>query len=84
MNPSSYKPDDESGQIVEISWSERWQVYRRLQELSIPCQCRLNQPLVAQIEDVTAAIQLWSVVRQVTLRRCEQAAWIEHCWRVAS
>ncbi|MGB7894762.1 MAG: Asr1405/Asl0597 family protein, partial [Microcoleus sp.] len=81
--PSSSKPD-ESGQIVEISWSERWQVYRRLQELSIPCQCRSNQPLVAQIEDVTAAIQLWSVVRQVTLRRCEQAAWIEHCWHVAN
>ena len=69
MNPSSYKPD-ESGQIVEISWTERWQVYRRLQELSIPCQCMSNQPLVAQFEDVTAAIQLWSVVRQVTLRRC--------------
>ncbi|MGB5963102.1 MAG: Asr1405/Asl0597 family protein [Coleofasciculaceae cyanobacterium] len=83
MNPSSYKPDD-SGQIVEICWSERWQVYRRLQELSIPCQCRTNQPLVAQIEDVTAAIQLWSVVRQVTLRRCEQASWIERCWHVAN
>lgn len=79
MNPSKSK--SEGGQIVEISGSDRWQVYRRLQELSIPCKCGSNQPLIAQIDDVTAAIQLWSVVRQITLRRCEQASWIERCWR---
>jgi hypothetical protein len=78
MNPSSSR--SEVGQIVEISGSDRWQVYHRLQELSISCKCGLNQPLIAQINDVTAAIQLWSVVRQVTLRRCEQASWIERCW----
>jgi hypothetical protein len=55
--------------LREISWGDRWQVYRRLQELAIPCECGTNQPLRYQLQDVTAAIQLWSVVRQLTVPR---------------
>jgi len=79
MNPSSSKP--EAGQVIEIAFVDRWQVYRRLQELAIPCRCGTNQPLSVQINDVAAAIQLWSVVRQLTTPRCELASWLEHCWR---
>ncbi len=67
---------------IEISWGDRWQVYRRLQELSIPCECGTNQPLRYQIKDVTAAIQLWSVVRQLTVPRQELASWLERCWQI--
>jgi len=80
MNLSSSKT--EAAQDVEISWGDRWQVYRRLQELEIPCQCRTNQPLRYQLNDVAAAIQLWSVVRQLTVERRELASWLERCWQI--
>ncbi len=80
MSRSSSKREAEHE--IEISWGDRWQVYRRLQELEIPCQCRTNQPLCYQIQDVAAAIQLWSVVRQLTVPRRELASWLEHCWQM--
>lgn len=80
MNRSSSKI--ETKQEIEISWGDRWQVYRRLQELAIPCECGTNQPLRYQIQDVTAAMQLWSVVRQLTVPRRELASWLERCWQI--
>lgn len=80
MNRSSSKI--ETKQEIEISWGDRWQVYRRLQELAIPCECGTNQPLRYQIQDVTAAMQLWSVVRQLTVPRQELASWLERCWQI--
>ena len=82
MPPSSSKL--EVGQVIEIDKADRWQVYRRLQELSIQSQCRTNQPLTAQIDDVTAAIQLWSVVRQFRASRHQLASWLEGCWQLRS
>ena len=35
MNPPSSQP--QVVQVIEIATADRWQVYRRLQELSIPC-----------------------------------------------
>lgn len=78
MNYSSSKP--ETDQVIEIAFSDRWQVYRRLQELGIPCQCGTNQPLSVQLNNVNDAIQLWSVVRQLTLRRWELVSWLKRCW----
>lgn len=80
MNRSSSQI--ETQQEIEISWGDRWQVYRRLQELGIPCECGTNQPLRYQIKDVTAAIQLWSVVSQLTVPRRELACWLERCWQI--
>lgn len=80
MNRSSSQP--EVSQVLEIDWADRWQVYRRLQELAIPCQCATNQPLTVQIDNVAAAIQVWSVVRQITVPRCELACWLERCWQL--
>ncbi|MBD0346486.1 MAG: hypothetical protein ICV63_16995 [Coleofasciculus sp. Co-bin14] len=80
MNPSS--SELETSQVIKIALADRWQVYRRLQELSIPCRCGTNQPLSAQINNVTAAIQLWSVVRQLTVPRRELVYWLEHCWQI--
>jgi hypothetical protein len=79
---SRFSSKIEADQEIEISWGDRWQVYRRLQELEVPCQCRTNQPLYYQIQDVAAAIQLWSVVRQLTVPRRELASWLEHCWQI--
>jgi hypothetical protein len=82
MNPSSSKP--EAKQIIEIAFADRWQAYQRLQELGISCQCCTNQPLMAEINNVAAAIQLWSVVRQLTIPRRELAYWLEGCLRIQS
>jgi hypothetical protein len=58
----------------------RWEVYHRLQELEIPCECATERPLQASITTATAAIQVWSVVRQVTASRRELVTWLEDCW----
>lgn len=68
-------------EIVEINWADRWPVYKRLQELEISCWCSINQPLQVQINTLTEAIQLFSVVKQFTRSRQESIESLEHCWR---
>ncbi|HBL12977.1 MAG TPA: hypothetical protein DD379_16590 [Cyanobacteria bacterium UBA11162] len=82
MNPSRSKL--EVGQVIEIEPVDRWQVYHRLQELSIRSWCGTNQPLTVQIDDVAGAIQLWSVVRQIKTSRRDLASWLECCWQLRS
>ncbi len=67
-------------QVVEVSRTDRWQVYRRLQELEIPCQCQTNQALTVEIGSIAAAIQLWSVVRQLNTERQDLIEVLERCW----
>ena len=67
--------------IVEVNWPDRWQIYRRLQELDIPCRCETNQPLTVEISNPTAAIQLWSVVQQFTGCRQDLVSTLKKCWQ---
>lgn len=67
-------------QAIAVKWADRWTVYQRLQELQIPCCCNTNRPLQVEIESPTAAIQLWSVVRQITTSRSELISWLNECW----
>ena len=67
--------------MVKVNWADRWQVYQRLQELGIPCWCATNQPLTVDIAEVAAAVQLWSVVRQLTVSRQELVCLLERCWQ---
>ena len=71
-------------QIVNVNADLRWQVYYRLQELDIPCQCLPYKPLQAQPNHVQAAIQLWSVVRSFSLSSHELVNWLNHCWKINS
>ncbi len=77
MNPPEL--DSKACEIVEVSWVDRWQVYRRLQELEIPCWCTTNQPLRAQVSNWVQVVQLESVLRQFRSRR-ELVQWLEGCW----
>jgi hypothetical protein len=70
-------------QIVQVNWSDRWQVYQRLQELEIPCWCASNQPLRVQIENFVAAAQFRSVLMQLSAPRQELSQWLEHCWKLS-
>ena len=69
---------------VEVNCEDRWQVYYRLQELDVRCQCSGYQPLEVDIQTVTEAIQLWSIVsrvsepRQVLVNRLT-ASWQRPC-----
>lgn len=79
MSLSNLTPPEDTN--IEVQCKDRWQVYRRLQELDIPCQCASYQPLKVQVDHVLAVIQLWSVVQQVTHPRQHLADWLEICWQ---
>lgn len=79
LNPLSRQP--EVTEMVKVEWADRWQVYQRLQELDIPCWCETNQPLRVHIADAVAAVQLWSVLRQLNAPRQDLTNWLERCWR---
>ena len=74
----------EDSQILEVSWSDRWQVYQRLQELDIPCWCQIDRPLRVQINTAIAAVQVHSVLRQLNAPRQDLVRWLGHCWHVKS
>jgi hypothetical protein len=67
--------------MFEIHSPDRWQVYRRLQELDIECDCASYQPLQAEIKGAIAATQIWSVTRQFTASRQELVDRLENCWK---
>lgn len=58
-----------------------WEVYRRLQDLSIPCQCGVNQPLTVSAETPLALTQIWSVVQAQTAPKADQVAHLNRCWQ---
>lgn len=72
----------ETGEVVEVNGADRWQVYQRLQELAIECWCEPHQPLRVQLPHAIAAVQFWSVSRQVSASRQELAQWLERCWQI--
>ena len=65
----------------QVNQADRWQVYQRLQELDIACECSINQPLKVDIHSPTAAIQLQSVIKQFTADRQLLVEWLERCWQ---
>ena len=71
-------------QVIQIDWSDRWQVYYRLQALEIECFCQANQPLQVYSNNPQAAIQTWSVVKQFTANRQELIDWLDRCWLIKS
>lgn len=79
MNPLNL--DAAVQETVEVNRADRWQVYLRLQDLDISCECPSDQPLRVEIQSATAAMQLWSVVKQLTASRQDLVEWLERCWR---
>jgi hypothetical protein len=70
-----------SSQAIAIERADRWTVYRRLQELDIPCTCQCDRPLQVEITSPLAAVQLWSAVKQVVESRSELVDWLKVCWK---
>lgn len=76
--------NSQAEESTEIQCEDRWQVYRRLQELEIPCWCHAYKPLKVEVSSPIATVQLWSVVRRVSLSRQESMPWLERCWQLCS
>ncbi|MEH2054971.1 MAG: Asr1405/Asl0597 family protein [Nostoc sp.] len=76
----SFSSEIEINHLVEVNWADRWQVYQRLKELDIPCSCAANQQLKVEIENPTAGVQLWSVIRRFAASRQDQIWTLERCW----
>jgi hypothetical protein len=69
---------------IDIDAIDRWNVYHRLQQLSIPCWCQSGQPLQVRVNSVASAVQLWGVIRRVTASRPECIHWLHRCWQLSS
>jgi hypothetical protein len=77
----SFSSEIESKHLIEVNWTDRWQVYQRLKELDIPCSCAANQPLKVEIGSPVTAVQVWSVIRRLTASRQDQIWTLECCWQ---
>lgn len=66
---------------VRLDHIARWNVYNRLQELSIACECHWGTPLQVRVGTVTDAIQLWSVIQLFTSSRQSTVEHLERCWQ---
>lgn len=64
---------------LEMSCIERWNVFRRLNELAIPCECACGEPLRVTVDTPAAALQVWSVTQQFLAPRKMQIQRLEHC-----
>ena len=69
-------------QILEVNSVDRWQVYRRLQELDIDCWCETQEPLQVHLKNKNEATQLESVLKQFTANRYELVQLLQSCWEV--
>ncbi|MGP1371799.1 MAG: Asr1405/Asl0597 family protein [Almyronema sp.] len=72
------------GQVVSVHRGDRWSIYRRLQELNIPCACPADGTLRVEVNHAAALVLVHSTVRQFTAPRQEGVDWLERCWQVQS
>ncbi len=69
-------------QLIAVQWQLRWPIYQRLTDLGVPCEYAPYQPLRVEVNSPLAALQVWSVVRQMSAPRETLIDWLEQCWQV--
>lgn len=67
--------------VVSVPRIDRWRIYHRLQELTIPCCCPSDGSLCVAVENCTGALLVRSVVQQFIASRQEMVDWLERCWQ---
>lgn len=78
-------PNDQSFnsyQIIDIERVHCWSAHRRFQDLSIQSSLSTGEPLKVEISDPQTAVQVWSVIKQITETRSELIGWLEDCWQI--
>ena len=68
------------GQVVAVQRCDRWSIYRRLQELNIPCACPADGTLRVEVSHATALVLARSTILQFTTSRQVGVDWLERCW----
>lgn len=66
---------------VDVAPAWRWEVYRHLQSLGIPCRYRTGEPLTVSFESPLAVVQYWCALRQLLGTRAESIDWLQACWQ---
>jgi hypothetical protein len=69
------------GSFIQVDPVDRWSIYHRLKELSIPCHCQGGQLLQVQANTATNMLIAWSVIRQITSSRQDKVSWLHQCWQ---
>ncbi|NJK49544.1 hypothetical protein HC931_16545 [Candidatus Gracilibacteria bacterium] len=85
MYPISYQNSTSIVSVavtVDVSRIDRWHIYHRLQELTIPCWCLEDGSLRVEVNDSIAAILVRSVVHQIVASRPDLLKWLESCWQI--
>ncbi len=67
---------------VQVSRSDRWSIYQRLQDLMISCHCPNDGSLRVEVDSPSTAILVYSVVKQTRASREELVNWLERCQSV--
>ncbi|MEM9091379.1 MAG: Asr1405/Asl0597 family protein [Cyanobacteria bacterium P01_F01_bin.53] len=80
-DPNRSLQGSESTDVIVVC-ENRWQVYHRLQELGIQCQCKGFKPLTVSIHTPIEAIQLWSIIRRISQSRSDLAAALMKSWQL--
>ena len=83
-SPNSTHDLSHAHQVVDVPWGERWMLYQRLQELGIICDCYADNPLVVELSTPVAAVQMWSVLKQMSSSRQELIDWLNSCWHAST
>ena len=82
MNPTA--PISANNLAISINGLERWDIYHRLQELNIPCECSMQKLLSVEISGPDDLIQVWSVVKRITSSRKDLVELLKSCWEKSS
>lgn len=69
-----------SPEVLEVNAALRWQIFSRLQELNIACECAGYKPLKVDYSNVLDVIQIWSVVKQFSAPKNELVSFLNKCW----
>lgn len=81
LNPSYGPLYDQPGTVLNLDRVACWNVYNRLKELDIPCQCSVNSPLTVTIESPIMLFQVWSVINACTAPRANLVNHLNRCWQ---
>lgn len=70
--------------VIELDRVTRWNVYRRLQELNLVCECGCDRPLTVAVQTPADALLVWSVVQATTQPKLSLTDHLERCWQQRS
>ncbi|MEC4819279.1 MAG: hypothetical protein SAK29_39310 [Scytonema sp. PMC 1069.18] len=72
-----------SEHILQIPLCDRWRIYHRLQELTIPCSCPPDGSLRVRVNGCLTAMLVRSTIQQFMASRQELIDWLERCWEIS-